>query len=106
MNEVVSLLCESEIGDRAALDQHSTSANESVEEAWRISSAPRVKCTEWLFFTNNGALWRVMADNGGNGEPGMSYLCNVNQEFSAHANFEKRLDLSWNMFLFVASTLK
>ena len=47
-----------------------------------------------------------MADNGGNGEPGMSYLCNVNQEFSAHANLEKRLYLSWNMFLFVASTLK
>ena len=32
------------VNQKSALDQHSTSANESVEEAWRISSAHRVNC--------------------------------------------------------------
>ena len=45
MWNVVSLHRESEVSNRAALDQRSTSANESVEEAWRISSTPRVN---WL----------------------------------------------------------
>ena len=45
MRDVVYLHRESEAITRAALDQRSTSANESVEEAWRISSTPRVN---WL----------------------------------------------------------
>ncbi len=36
MNEVVSLLCESEVGDRAALDQHSTSTRAALEQRKRI----------------------------------------------------------------------
>ena len=44
MRDVVYLHRESEAITRAALDQRSTSANESVEEAWRISCAPRVNC--------------------------------------------------------------
>src|SRR5574344_1280712 len=40
---------ESEVSTRPALDQRSTSANESVEEAWRISCAHRVN---WLLLHN------------------------------------------------------
>ena len=42
MMDAVSLHCESEVSLRAALEQHSTSANEFLEKPWRISSAPRV----------------------------------------------------------------
>lgn len=44
---------ESEVFLRAALDQRSTSANESAEKAWRISSAPRVNCLDlWEGYAN------------------------------------------------------
>ena len=33
------------VNQKSALEHHSTSANEYVEEAWRISSTPRVN---WL----------------------------------------------------------
>ena len=49
MRDFVYLHRESEVSTRPALDQRSTSANESVEEAWRISCAPRVN---WLLLHN------------------------------------------------------